>query len=174
MPVASFFNQHPVLFALISGFLGDPEASASALTTVAPQRWRLNRSLFRFASCSRVFRAGMIMPTQLSQQQRPQGVSKPVVGGNIKALFGPLNYVLRKLASHQVPEHELEPLPGHLQGLRQRRCELSEAVTQPINGFITVETEEDPKQFELEAAQVAAEAPALQQNYGITELQRLQ
>ena len=52
--------------------------------------------------------------------------------------------------------------------------ELSEAVTQPINGFITVETEEDPKQFELEAAQVAAEAPALQQNYGITELQRLQ
>src|SRR5205823_13906296 len=52
--------------------------------------------------------------------------------------------------------------------------ELSEAVTQSINGFITVETEEDPKQFELEAAQVAAEAPALQQNYGITELQRLQ
>jgi len=52
--------------------------------------------------------------------------------------------------------------------------ELSEAVTQPINGFITVETEEDPKQFELEAAQVAAEAPALQQNYGITQLQRLQ
>jgi hypothetical protein len=52
--------------------------------------------------------------------------------------------------------------------------ELAEAVKQPINGFVKVETEEDPKQFELEAAQVRAEDPALQQNYGIPELQRLQ
>ena len=53
-------------------------------------------------------------------------------------------------------------------------AELAEAVKQPVDGFIKVETEEDPKQFELEAAQVAEETPALQQNYGISELQRLE
>jgi S1-C subfamily serine protease len=53
-------------------------------------------------------------------------------------------------------------------------AEVAEAVKQPIEGFIKVETEEDPKQIELEAAQVAAETPELQQNYGIPELQRLQ
>jgi hypothetical protein len=52
--------------------------------------------------------------------------------------------------------------------------ELAEAVKQPINGFIKIETEEDPKQFELEASQVLTEDPALQQNYGIPQLQRLQ
>ena len=51
--------------------------------------------------------------------------------------------------------------------------ELAEAAKQPINGFIKIETEEDPKQIELDAAQVAAEAPALQENYGISSLQRL-
>jgi S1-C subfamily serine protease len=53
-------------------------------------------------------------------------------------------------------------------------AELAETVKQPIEGFIKVETEEDPKQIELEAAQVAAETSQLQQNYGIPELQRLQ
>jgi S1-C subfamily serine protease len=52
--------------------------------------------------------------------------------------------------------------------------DLGEAAKQPINGFIKIETEEDPKQIELDAAQVAAEAPALQENYGISSLQRLQ
>jgi S1-C subfamily serine protease len=52
--------------------------------------------------------------------------------------------------------------------------ELAEAVKQPIQGFIKIETEEDPKQIELDAAQVAAEAPELQENYGISSLQRLQ
>src|SRR6184192_4215281 len=53
--------------------------------------------------------------------------------------------------------------------------ELAEAVKQPVEGgFIKIETEEDPKQIELDAAQVAAEAPALQENYGISSLQRLQ
>jgi hypothetical protein len=53
-------------------------------------------------------------------------------------------------------------------------ADLAEAVKSPIDGFIKVETEEDPKQLELEAAQVTEEAPALQQNYGITSLQRLE
>jgi S1-C subfamily serine protease len=53
-------------------------------------------------------------------------------------------------------------------------ADLAEAVKQPLNGFIKIETEEDPKQLELEAAQVAEEAPALQQNYGISALQRLE
>ena len=53
-------------------------------------------------------------------------------------------------------------------------AELAEAVKHPIDGFIKIETEEDPKQIELEAAQVAAEAPALQENYGIPSLERLE
>ena len=52
-------------------------------------------------------------------------------------------------------------------------ADLAEAVKQPINGFIKIETEEDPKQIELDAAQVAAEAPTLQENYGISALHRL-
>ena len=52
--------------------------------------------------------------------------------------------------------------------------DLAEAVKQPVEGFIKIETEEDPKQIELDASQVAAEAPALQENYGISQLQRLQ
>src|SRR6059058_2525701 len=52
--------------------------------------------------------------------------------------------------------------------------DLAEAVKQPVEGFIKIETEEDPKQIELDATQVAAEAPELQENYGISSLQRLQ
>jgi hypothetical protein len=51
--------------------------------------------------------------------------------------------------------------------------DLSEAVKQPIDGFIKIETEEDPKQIALDATQVATEAPTLQENYGISSLQRL-
>jgi S1-C subfamily serine protease len=53
-------------------------------------------------------------------------------------------------------------------------ADLAEAAKQPIDGFIKIETEEDPKQLELDAAQVADEDPGLQQNYGITSLQRLE
>ncbi len=52
--------------------------------------------------------------------------------------------------------------------------DLAEAVKQPLNGFILVETEEDPKQIVLDAAQVAEEASALQKNYGLPSLQRLE
>jgi hypothetical protein len=52
--------------------------------------------------------------------------------------------------------------------------ELAEAVKHPIEGFIKIETEEDPKQIELDAQQVATEAQELQENYGISSLQRLQ
>src|SRR5256886_1977682 len=51
--------------------------------------------------------------------------------------------------------------------------DLAEAVKHPIEGFIKVETEEDPKQIELDAAQVGAEAQDLQENYGISALHRL-
>ena len=53
-------------------------------------------------------------------------------------------------------------------------AELAEVAKQPIDGFIKIETEEDPKQLELEATQVEAEAAALQQNYGLPSLQRLE
>jgi S1-C subfamily serine protease len=52
--------------------------------------------------------------------------------------------------------------------------DLADAVKHPIEGFIKIETEEDPKQIELDASQVASEAQELQENYGISSLQRLQ
>ncbi|MEP7014532.1 MAG: PDZ domain-containing protein [Verrucomicrobiota bacterium] len=53
--------------------------------------------------------------------------------------------------------------------------DLVEAAKHPIEGgFIKVETEDDPKQIELDAAQVNADAAALQESYGISELQRLE
>jgi hypothetical protein len=58
--------------------------------------------------------------------------------------------------------------------VQKRLDDLAEAAKQPINGFIKIETEEDPKQIELDAKQIAAEGPALQENYGISSLQRLQ
>jgi S1-C subfamily serine protease len=52
--------------------------------------------------------------------------------------------------------------------------DLAEAVKHPMEGFIKIETEEDPKQIELDASQVTSEAHELQENYGISSLQRLQ
>jgi S1-C subfamily serine protease len=52
--------------------------------------------------------------------------------------------------------------------------DLAEALKEPIDGFIKIETEEDPKQLELDPAQVAEEADDLQQNYGLPALQRLE
>ncbi len=52
--------------------------------------------------------------------------------------------------------------------------DLADAIKQPIEGgFIKIETEEDPKQIELDTKDVAAEAQNLQENYGIPSLQRL-
>jgi len=52
--------------------------------------------------------------------------------------------------------------------------DLADAIKQPIEGgFIKIETEEDPKQIELDPKDIAAEAPNLQENYGIPSLQRL-
>jgi S1-C subfamily serine protease len=51
--------------------------------------------------------------------------------------------------------------------------DVAAAMKQPQDGYIKVETEEDPKQIELDAAQVQQEAEALQDNYGISALQRL-
>src|SRR5260370_10710678 len=51
--------------------------------------------------------------------------------------------------------------------------DLSEAAKHPIDGFIKIETEEDPKQINLNPTQSAAEPPDLQENYGISSLQRL-
>jgi len=53
--------------------------------------------------------------------------------------------------------------------------DLSEAVKQQIEGgFVKIETEEDPKQIELDAKSVADEVQDLQENYGIPSLQRLE
>jgi hypothetical protein len=44
----------------------------------------------------------------------------------------------------------------------------------PVNGFDVIQTVDDPKQLELDASQVAAEGEALQKNYGLPALQRLE
>jgi len=51
--------------------------------------------------------------------------------------------------------------------------DLAEAVKAPVNGFHEIETVDDPKRLELDAAEVTAEAEALQKNYGLPALQRL-
>jgi hypothetical protein len=52
--------------------------------------------------------------------------------------------------------------------------DLADVVKQPMDGgFIKIETEEDPKQIELDPKDIAAESQQLQENYGISSLQRL-
>ena len=52
--------------------------------------------------------------------------------------------------------------------------DLAEAIKHPLEGgFIKIETQEDPKQIELDASQVAKEAATLQESYGIPSLQHL-
>lgn len=51
--------------------------------------------------------------------------------------------------------------------------DLAEAVKAPVNGFHVIETQDDPKQLEIDAAQAAADADALKQNYGLPALQHL-
>jgi S1-C subfamily serine protease len=51
--------------------------------------------------------------------------------------------------------------------------DLADAVKSPVNGFDVIETQEDPKQLELKAAQIAQDADALQKNYGLPALQHL-
>ncbi|MEO5716986.1 MAG: PDZ domain-containing protein [Chthoniobacterales bacterium] len=53
-------------------------------------------------------------------------------------------------------------------------ADLAEAVKTPLNGFNVIQTVDDPKQLELDASQVAAEAEDLKKNYGLPALQRLE
>ncbi|MBA3762329.1 MAG: PDZ domain-containing protein [Chthoniobacterales bacterium] len=52
--------------------------------------------------------------------------------------------------------------------------DLAEAVKQPIDGFVKIETEEDPKQLTLDVSQVEADAAGLQENYGLPSLERIE
>ena len=51
--------------------------------------------------------------------------------------------------------------------------DLAEALQQPADGFVKVETVEDPKQIELDASQAQTDEPRLRENFGIPALQRL-
>ena len=53
-------------------------------------------------------------------------------------------------------------------------ADLVEAAKTPINNFHVIETADDPKQLELDAAEVERDAQSLQENYGLPALQRLQ
>ncbi len=48
-----------------------------------------------------------------------------------------------------------------------------EAVKEPLDGFYTIETVEDPKLIPLDASQARADEPALRESYGITILNHL-
>lgn len=94
----------------------------------------------------------------------PEGDRKVVIVSQILPANTTVGYEdLAYLTLKKVNGKEIKSLP-----------DLAQAVQQPIDGFIKIETEEDPKQLELDAEQVAAEGPALQQNYGISSLERLQ
>jgi hypothetical protein len=94
----------------------------------------------------------------------PEGHRKIVVLSQVLPANGTIGYEdIAYLVVKKVNGKEIHSL-----------ADLADVAKQPIEGgFIKVETEEDPKQIELDAAQVANEASALQENYGIPELQRL-
>lgn len=50
-------------------------------------------------------------------------------------------------------------------------ADVPEAVAHPINGFHKIEFSDDPKVIYLDAKEVEANAPALQKNYGLPQLQ---
>jgi hypothetical protein len=52
--------------------------------------------------------------------------------------------------------------------------DVAEAAAQPVDGFIKIETHEDPKQLALDPKQIAEEAQSIQENYGLPALQRLE
>jgi hypothetical protein len=52
--------------------------------------------------------------------------------------------------------------------------DLADAVKHPVDGFIKIETHEDPKQLALDAAQVQRETPQLQQNYDLPALEHIE
>jgi hypothetical protein len=52
--------------------------------------------------------------------------------------------------------------------------DLAVAVKHPVDGFHKIETAEDPKLIALEEAQITGEAAAVQENYGLPSLQRLE
>ena len=95
----------------------------------------------------------------------PEGHRKIVVLSQVLPINGTIGYEdLSYLTVNRVNGKEIHSLG-----------DLAEAVKQPLEGgFIKIETGEDPKQIELDAAQIATEAPGLQENYGIPSLQRLQ
>jgi S1-C subfamily serine protease len=93
----------------------------------------------------------------------PEGNRKIVIVSQVLPTNATVGYEeLMYLTVTKVNEKEIKSL-----------ADLAAAVKQPIDGFIKVETQEDPKQIELDAAEVEAEAPKLQQSYGISSLQRL-
>ncbi len=52
--------------------------------------------------------------------------------------------------------------------------DLAEAAKTPVNGFAVIETEEDPKQLQLDMNEVTKETTALQKNYGLPAMARLE
>ncbi len=94
----------------------------------------------------------------------PEGNRRIVILSQVLPANGTIGYdELAYLTVKRVNDKEIKSLR-----------DLAEAVKQPIDGFIKIETEEDPKQIELDAAQVEAEAAGIQENYGLPALERIE
>ena len=95
----------------------------------------------------------------------PEGHRKIVVLSQVLPANGTIGYEdISYLSVRTVDGREIRSLD-----------DLAEAVKHPLEGgFIKIETEEDPKQIELDAAQITADATSLQESYGIPSLQRLE
>src|SRR5438874_8009227 len=93
----------------------------------------------------------------------PEGHRRVVILSQVLPVNGTIGYddvgylTVTKVNGKEV--HSLDDLAGALQ--------------QPVDGFVKVETVEDPKQIELDASQAQMDEPKLQENFGIPVLQRL-
>jgi hypothetical protein len=93
----------------------------------------------------------------------PEGHRRVVILSQVLPVNGTIGYddvgYLTVIKVNGKEVHSLDDLAGALQ--------------QPVDGFVKVETVEDPKQIELDANQARLDEPRLQENFAIPVLQRL-
>lgn len=93
----------------------------------------------------------------------PEGKRRVVVLSQILPVNGTVGYDdFGYLVVKNVNGHDIKSL-----------ADLAAAVKEPVNGFHEIRTQEDPKIIVLDAKQAETDAPALRENFGITELEKL-
>ncbi|MDQ2867024.1 MAG: serine protease [Verrucomicrobiota bacterium] len=93
----------------------------------------------------------------------PEGKRRVVVLSQVLPVNGTVGYDdFGYLVVDSVNGHDIKSL-----------ADLAAAVKEPVNGFHEIRTQEDPKIIVLDAKQAETDAPILRENFGITELQKL-